>query len=592
MTSGTPVRLDAETVPLTLAPGQRLCDDGVVLDTDSERAQLTVLRVDGPGGHLHVTATSSGYRSTGSVALAPQEAGVRPIEVPLAAPRAAVIGQVCLTTSGAGALQLAGTVNARALTRSHGTLDGVPQPQAFSLTLLEAHERAPLARIGQFATRAAALSPRGSVAVLDAAAAAAAGCAGACGRSALTRTARRRLMRVCLIYDCLFPHTVGGAERWYRSLGERLAAEGHDVTYLTLRQWDRGVDPGLDDVAVRIVGPRMALYDADGKRRILPPLVFGLGVLRHLLVHGRRYDVVHTASFPYFSLLAAAFVRPLHRFGLIVDWHEVWTRAYWDEYLGRLGRVGHAVQRRCLRVPQRAFCFARMTATRLRDEGLRGEPTVLTGEYAGALERPQPAAAEPIVAFAGRHIPEKRVPALVRAFARAHAQAPELRLVVLGDGPERPAVLEAIAEQRLEDVASAPGFVDAEEVERTLARSLCMVLPSRREGYGMVVVEAAARGVPSVVVHDPDNAAVELVDDGENGFIAASAEPEELAQAILRVHAAGPPLRETTADWFARNAQRLSLSGSLDRVAEAYRDERPVGAGDRGGGVGPYTSRA
>src|SRR5262249_53168892 len=47
-------------------------------------------------------------------------------------------------------------------------------------------------------------------------------------------------MRVCLVYDCLFPHTVGGAERWYANLAERLAAEGHEVTYLTLRQWPKG----------------------------------------------------------------------------------------------------------------------------------------------------------------------------------------------------------------------------------------------------------------------------------------------------------------------------------------------------------------
>ena len=42
-----------------------------------------------------------------------------------------------------------------------------------------------------------------------------------------------------------------------------------------------------------------------------------------------------------------------------------------------------------------------------------------------------------------------------------------------------------------------------------------MVPPSRREGYGLVVVEAAARGVPSVVVADPDNAATELVQEGD-----------------------------------------------------------------------------
>ena len=67
-------------------------------------------------------------------------------------------------------------------------------------------------------------------------------------------------MRICLVYDCLFPYTVGGAERWYRNLAERLAADGHEVTYLTLRQWGRGEDPGVAGVDVRAVGPRMALY--------------------------------------------------------------------------------------------------------------------------------------------------------------------------------------------------------------------------------------------------------------------------------------------------------------------------------------------
>jgi glycosyltransferase involved in cell wall biosynthesis len=90
----------------------------------------------------------------------------------------------------------------------------------------------------------------------------------------------------------------------------------------------------------------------------------------------------------------------------------------------------------------------------------------------------------------------------------------------------------------------------------------------------MVVVEAAAAGTPSVVVAAPDNAAVELVDEGENGFVAPSARPEDLARAIARVHAAGPALRASTAEWFGRNARRLSLASSLDRVAEAYATSR------------------
>jgi len=75
----------------------------------------------------------------------------------------------------------------------------------------------------------------------------------------------------------------------------------------------------------------------DGRRRIQPPLRFGFGVLWHLLRYGRRYDVVHTAATPFFGLLAAALLRPVHRYKLVVDWHEVWTLGYWQEYLGHLG---------------------------------------------------------------------------------------------------------------------------------------------------------------------------------------------------------------------------------------------------------------
>jgi glycosyltransferase involved in cell wall biosynthesis len=315
----------------------------------------------------------------------------------------------------------------------------------------------------------------------------------------------------------------------------------------------------------------MKLYAAPGRRRILPPLVFGIGVWWHLLLYGRRYQVVHTASFPYFSLLAAAAARPLWRYRLVVDWHEVWSRSYWREYLGRLGGdVGWLVQRLCARLPQRAFCFSRLHAARLRDEGLRGDVTILSGQYEGSLEPAAVRDAEPLVVFAGRHIPEKRVQAIPPAIARARERLPELAAVILGDGPERDATLALVRDLGLTKFVHVPGFVPSEAVEDVFARAMCHLLPSRREGYGLVVLEAAAKGTPSVVVSSPDNAAVELVSEGENGYIAASDAPEELADAIIRVHEAGTDLRRATADWFAVNARRLSLGHSLEQVLAAY----------------------
>ena len=396
-------------------------------------------------------------------------------------------------------------------------------------------------------------------------------------------------MRICIVYDCLFPYTIGGGERWYRKLAERLAAEGHAVTYLTLRQWERGARVDLDPrVRVVTAGPRMALYTAGGRRRILPPLVFGLGVLLHLLRHGRRYDVVHACAFPYFSLLSAALLRRAKGFGLEVDWFEVWSRSYWLDYLGGLGgRVGWLVQRLCALVRQRAFCFSELHAERLREERLRGSVTVLRGLYTGSTEPPVSHAVDPLVLFAGRLIAEKQVTLGVAAIALATKQIDGLRGEFLGDGPERSALDRAIDELGLAETVSAPGFATAEKVDEEMRRGMCMLLPSRREGYGMVVVEAAARGTPSIVVAGKDNAATELIEEGVNGTVAPRADPQALAEAIARIHAGGLALRQSTAAWFAQNAERLSVESSLRTVLDGYKGPEPSGWPDVGSDVGP-----
>jgi glycosyltransferase involved in cell wall biosynthesis len=196
--------------------------------------------------------------------------------------------------------------------------------------------------------------------------------------------------------------------------------------------------------------------------------------------------------------------------------------------------------------------------------------TRLEGQYTGDHATHEPAASEPVVLFAGRLIPEKRAPALVPAIAQARERIPNLRGEIYGDGPERQAVAQAIAEHGLTGVVTAPGFVDHDVLEQAISHALCLALPSSREGYGLVIVEAASRGVPVVVVDGPDNAATELVEDGANGVVARSASPEDLADAFVRIADAGPALRSSAVEWFRSNAERLSFDTSFERIREAY----------------------
>jgi glycosyltransferase involved in cell wall biosynthesis len=175
-----------------------------------------------------------------------------------------------------------------------------------------------------------------------------------------------------------------------------------------------------------------------------------------------------------------------------------------------------------------------------------------------------------LVVYAGRHVKEKRVPALVRAFAHARAKRPDLRLEIYGDGPEHSRVATLVAELGLDGSVDVGGRKPEEEVSRALGRAACLATASEREGYGLVVVEAAARGTPSVVVAGPENAATELIDEGVNGTIAVSSSAEDLGAAILRVVSAGAAMRDSTAGWFEQNAPRLRVDRSLDLVVGEY----------------------
>jgi glycosyltransferase involved in cell wall biosynthesis len=166
-----------------------------------------------------------------------------------------------------------------------------------------------------------------------------------------------------------------------------------------------------------------------------------------------------------------------------------------------------------------------------------------------------------VVAFVGKLIPEKNVDELLEAFAVAAPRVPAMRLVLVGDGPER---------QRLGDRASAlgievrwAGFANQSELPRVYAAIDLLVLPSRSESWGLVVNEAMACGVP-VIASDRVGCVPDLVHPGRTGEVYRSGHPAELAERIVRL-AGDPVARKALGD----NGRRLVRSGySVERAVE------------------------
>lgn len=161
-----------------------------------------------------------------------------------------------------------------------------------------------------------------------------------------------------------------------------------------------------------------------------------------------------------------------------------------------------------------------------------------------AMAPPRPLAPPTVLAVA-RMYPRKRLDDLVRAAAQLRARIPDVRVRIVGDGPESP---------RLRALAGALGVADAVTFLGEVSRSAlaveyvsahCFCLPTVQEGFGLVFAEAMAAGLPIVACRAA--AVPEVVEDGRTGLLVAPRRPEELARAMESV-LTNPELRARLGD--------------------------------------------
>jgi glycosyltransferase involved in cell wall biosynthesis len=141
----------------------------------------------------------------------------------------------------------------------------------------------------------------------------------------------------------------------------------------------------------------------------------------------------------------------------------------------------------------------------------------------------------PTVLFVGRLKRSKRVHHAIHAFHRLRRHWPEARLWIVGDGDVnyRKALQRQVERLGLEDAVVFFGAVSEEEKVLRLAQAHLLCVPSVREGWGIVVSEAASQGTPAVVY--PVAGLVDSVKDRKTGWICSSPTPRALADAMCEL---------------------------------------------------------
>ncbi|HEY5668178.1 MAG TPA: glycosyltransferase, partial [Candidatus Saccharimonadales bacterium] len=125
------------------------------------------------------------------------------------------------------------------------------------------------------------------------------------------------------------------------------------------------------------------------------------------------------------------------------------------------------------------------------------------------------------IIFGGRLLANKNVDVLIRAVKLVKRTHKNVRCLIVGNGPERKRLEALVAELKLENnVTFFNFFEDQNELFSLMKSSKMFVLPSVREGFGLVVIEANACGIPVITTTHESNAARDLIAEGRNGYLA------------------------------------------------------------------------
>lgn len=361
-----------------------------------------------------------------------------------------------------------------------------------------------------------------------------------------------RRMRVAMVTET-YPPEINGVAMTMGRIVSGLQARGHAVQLIRPRQHaaDQPADlPLFQEVLQR--GVPIPRYDA---------LKLGLPAKQALmrLWAMRRPDIVHvvTEGPLGWSALAAAsklklpvatdFHTNFHSYSAHygVGWLKTPITAYLRKFHNKALRT--LVPTESLRQELQALGFRNLQVV------ARGVDTALFNPLrrsAGLRGQWGAAADDPVALYVGRLAPEKNLPLVLRAYALMRELQPRLRMVMVGDGPER-----ARIERENPDVLFA-GMRTGEDLAAHYASADIFLFPSLTETYGNVTVEAMASGL-AVLAYDYA-AAQQHIRSGENGLLVPPGAADDYAQAaatlvtdLPRARRLGQQARATTEklDW-------------------------------------------
>jgi glycosyltransferase involved in cell wall biosynthesis len=346
----------------------------------------------------------------------------------------------------------------------------------------------------------------------------------------------------------------GGSETYLQRIGAQLAASGVAVTLRTAAYSGAPRDEVVDGVRISRAGGRYSVY-------LLALLAmlgarFGLGPLRHV-----RPDVVIDTQngWPFFARLVfgrrvAVLVHHCHR--------EQWPLA--GRLISRLGWFCESTFSPWVHRRNQYVTVSLPSARDLADLGVERDRIAIVRnglDRAPAQTLSLPRSDTPRVAVLSRLVPHKQIEDALDAVALLRNTVLGLHLDIVGGGWWRERLVDYAARLGISNAVTFHGHVSDATKHAVVQRAWVHMLPSRKEGWGLAVTEAAQHGVPTIGYRSSGGLNDSIIDGVTGALVDDHAELVERLEELLT----DPSLR----DELGRKAQARSAEFSWRQSASA-----------------------
>jgi len=340
----------------------------------------------------------------------------------------------------------------------------------------------------------------------------------------------------------------GGAEQYMHEISRRWVDQGVDVTWFTGRDKSQKSTAIIDGIKIIRDGGPLSLYPRAAMK---------------LAKNRGDFDAIVDCQngIPFFSPMFARSDVPIV---------QVVHHVHQDQFSTRFSRPVAAVGRWLESTASRTVYGSRSTAavspsTRHELRRRLGFPGPIFVVPNGTIEMPAsigPRDPDPTITVVTRLVPHKRVDLLLGQIAAVAERVPQLRVEIVGDGPERPRLQQIVVDLGLQSTVTFHGYQPNEVRDDLLRRAWLTTSTSAAEGWGCSVIEAAAWGIPCLALEVPGIR--DSVLDGSTGWLVQDA--EKFGQALfnaLTVLADG-----TQAEQISQACRAWAASFTWDRSAE------------------------